>query len=114
AQKLSSSWIFFLGYPFIHYRGLPGPKTFILLDIFSWLPLHSFKIDEMLISMLKKQRLKQNEIKLKNRPIYQDNEFIFAREDEHPQLRKVVEIRLKRLLKKAEIEKNITPHFIID
>nr|WGD59131.1 tyrosine-type recombinase/integrase [Bacillus subtilis]WGD82548.1 tyrosine-type recombinase/integrase [Bacillus subtilis]WGD85163.1 tyrosine-type recombinase/integrase [Bacillus subtilis]WGD96470.1 tyrosine-type recombinase/integrase [Bacillus subtilis]WGE04186.1 tyrosine-type recombinase/integrase [Bacillus subtilis] len=35
---------------------------------------------------------------------------MFAREDGHPQLRKVVETRLKRLLKKAEIEKNITPH----
>ncbi len=31
-------------------------------------------------------------------------------EDGHPQLRKVVETRLKRLLKKAAIEKNITPH----
>ncbi|GHH99761.1 site-specific integrase [Neobacillus kokaensis] len=62
--------------------------------------VRTIKIDEMLISMLKKHRLKQNEIKLKNRPIYQENEFIFAREDGHPQLRKVVETRLKRLLKK--------------
>lgn len=72
--------------------------------------VRTIKIDEMLISMLKKHKLKQNEIKFKNRPIYQDNEFIFARDDGHPQLRKVVETRLKRLLKKAEIEKNITPH----
>jgi site-specific recombinase XerD len=42
--------------------------------------------------------------------MYQDNGFIFAREDGHPQLRKVVETRLKRLLKKAWITKNITPH----
>jgi integrase len=72
--------------------------------------VRTIKIDEMLISMLKKHRLKQNEIKLKNRLVYQDNGFIFAREDGHPQLRKVVKTRLKRLLKKAEIEKNITPH----
>jgi integrase len=72
--------------------------------------VRTIKIDEMLINMLKKHRLKQNEIKLKNRLVYQDNEFIFVREDGHPQLRKVVETRLKRLLKKAEIEKNITPH----
>lgn len=39
----------------------------------------------MLINMLSKHRLKQNEIKLKNRPIYQDNEFIFARVDGHRQ-----------------------------
>jgi integrase len=60
--------------------------------------------------MLKKHRIAQNEIKLKNRLIYQDNGFIFAREDGHPQLRKVVETRLKRLLKMAGIKKNITPH----
>ncbi|MEY8192975.1 tyrosine-type recombinase/integrase [Peribacillus simplex] len=72
--------------------------------------VRTVKIDGMLINMLKKHRFKQNEIKLKNRLIYQDSGFIFAREDGHPQLRKVVETRLKRLLKKAEIEKNITPH----
>lgn len=72
--------------------------------------IRTIKIDEMIVSLLKKHRLKQNEIKLKNRLVYQDNEFIFAREDGHPQLRKVVETRLKRLLKKAKIEKKITPH----
>jgi len=76
--------------------------------------VRTIKIDEMLISRLKRHRLKQNEIKLKNRPVCKDNEIIFTREDGHPQLRKVVKTRLKRLLKKAEIEKNITPHFIID
>jgi integrase len=72
--------------------------------------VRTIRIDEMLVNMLKKHRIKQNEIKLKNRQIYKDNGFIFAREDGHPQLRKVVETRLKRLLKKAGIEKNITPH----
>jgi integrase len=72
--------------------------------------VRAIKIDEMLVSMLKKHKIKQNEIKLKNRQIYQDNGFIFAREDGHPQLRKVFETRLKRLLKKAGIKKNITPH----
>lgn len=72
--------------------------------------VRTIRIDEMLVSMLKKHRIKQNEIKLKNRPIYKDSGFIFAREDGHPQLRKVVESRLKRLLKMLEINKNITPH----
>ncbi|WP_369802689.1 tyrosine-type recombinase/integrase [Psychrobacillus sp. OK032] len=35
---------------------------------------------------------------------------MFAREDGHLQLRKAIETRLKRLLKKGGIEKNITPH----
>ncbi|WP_326977543.1 tyrosine-type recombinase/integrase [Bacillus inaquosorum] len=52
----------------------------------------------------------KKEIKLKKGSIYVDNQFIFARDDGHPQLRKVVETRLNRLLKKSGIEKNITPH----
>lgn len=72
--------------------------------------IRTIKIDDMIVSMLKKHRIKQNEIKLKNKKIYHDEGFIFAREDRYPQLRKVFETRLKRLLKKAGIEKNITPH----
>lgn len=72
--------------------------------------MRTIQIDEILIGMLKKHRIRQNKIKLKNRIIYQDNGFIFAREDGHPQLRKVVETRLKRLLKKTGIKKNITLH----
>jgi integrase len=49
-------------------------------------------------------------MRLKNSLDYQDNAFIFARDDGHPQLRKIVDTRLKRLLKKAGIEKNVTPH----
>ncbi|CAL1525660.1 Tyrosine recombinase XerC [Bacillus subtilis] len=68
------------------------------------------RIDETIVNLLKKHKIYQNEIKLKNRLVYQDSAFIFAREDGHPQLRKVIETRLKRLLKKAGIEKNIPPH----
>jgi integrase len=66
--------------------------------------------DDLLVTLLKKHKIKQNEIKLRKRMIYHEKGFIFAREDGHPQLRKVVETRLKRLLKKAGIKKNITPH----
>ncbi|WP_250498227.1 hypothetical protein [Bacillus subtilis] len=57
----------------------------------------------------KKNKIYQNEIKLKNRLIYQDSSFIFEREDGHPQLRKVIETRLKRLLKKAGIKRMSPP-----
>ncbi len=60
--------------------------------------------------MLQHHSIKQKEFKLQNRPVYVDNQFIFARNDGNPQLRKVIETRLKRLLRKAGIEKNITPH----
>ena len=54
--------------------------------------------------------IKQKEIKSQKGLFYVDNHFIFARNDGHPQLRKVVETRLKRILKKTNIKKNITPH----
>ncbi|NQW98335.1 site-specific integrase [Bacillus stratosphericus] len=72
--------------------------------------IRTIRIDEKLIRMLKRHEIKQKEIKLQKGSVYTDNQFIFARDDGHPQLRKVVETRLKRLLKKAGIKKNITPH----
>ncbi|WP_285769124.1 site-specific integrase [Peribacillus sp. SI8-4] len=72
--------------------------------------IRTIRIDERLVKMLKRHATKQKEIKLKKGPIYVDNQFIFARNDGHPQLRKVVETRLKRILKKVDIDKNITPH----
>jgi integrase len=72
--------------------------------------IRTIRIDERLIKMLKRHGIKQKEIKLQKGAMYADNQFIFARNDGHPQLRKVVETRLKRLLKKAGIKKNITPH----
>ncbi|MFD1170509.1 site-specific integrase [Oceanobacillus caeni] len=72
--------------------------------------IRTIRIDERLIKMLKRHSVKQKEIKLQRGVMYADNQFIFARNDGHPQLRKVVETRLKRLLKKAGIVKNITPH----
>jgi integrase len=72
--------------------------------------IRTIRIDEKLAKMLKRHEVKQKEVKLQKGSIYVDNQFTFGRNDGHPQLRKVIETRLKRLLKKAEITKNITPH----
>lgn len=72
--------------------------------------IRTIRIDEKLVKMLKRHNIKQKETKLQKGSIYVDNQFIFARNDGHPQLRKVVETRLKRLLRISGIEKNITPH----
>lgn len=86
---------------FRQYELLP-PKTFG--------SIRTVRIDEVLVKMLKRHEVKQKESKLQRGPLYVDNNFIFARNDGHPQLRKVIETRLNRLLKKAEIKKKITPH----
>ncbi|WP_342503086.1 site-specific integrase [Bacillus sp. FSL K6-1000] len=85
-------------------------KEYELLTPKTFCSIRTIRIDENLVKMLKRHKLKQKEIKLRKGSIYVDNQFIFARDDGHPQLRKVVETRLKRLLKKTGIEKNITPH----
>jgi integrase len=72
--------------------------------------IRTIRIDEKLVKMLKRHKIKQIETKLQKASMYIDNHFIFARNDGHPQLRKVVETRLKRLLRISGIEKNITPH----
>lgn|SRR5690606_28382113 len=71
--------------------------------------IRTIRIDAMLVKMLKRHEIKQKEIKLQQGEFYHDNQFIFARNDGHPQLRKVVETRLKRLLKMAGIKKILHP-----
>jgi integrase len=85
-------------------------KEFELLPPKTTGSIRTIRIDEMLVKMLKRHEIKQKEIKLQKGPVYVDSQFIFARNDGYPQLRKVIETRLKRLLKKADIDKNITPH----
>ncbi|MCL6573254.1 MAG: site-specific integrase, partial [Bacillus sp. (in: Bacteria)] len=72
--------------------------------------IRTIRIDEGLVKMLKHNMVKQKEIKLQQGGMYAENQFIFARNDGHPQLSNIVATRLKRLLKKACITKNITPH----
>ncbi len=43
--------------------------------------VQTIRIDVMLIAMLKMHRVRQNEIKMRNRMIYKKLNYIFARED---------------------------------
>ncbi|OES45389.1 site-specific integrase [Domibacillus iocasae] len=70
----------------------------------------TIRIDDDLVALLKKHKAEQNEQFLKNRDHYYNKQFVFAREDGYPTLRKLVEIRLIRLLNKAGISKKITLH----
>jgi integrase len=72
--------------------------------------IRNIRIDDNIVKLIKRHEIKQREIKLQKGDHYKDNQFIYARNDGYPQLRKVIETRLKRLLKLAGIKKNITPH----
>jgi hypothetical protein len=65
------------------------------MDSLIFTTIRTVRIDEGLVRMLKRYEVKQKEIKLQKGSVYEDNRFIFARNDGHPQLRKVVETRLK-------------------
>jgi len=67
-------------------------------------------IDDVVISLLKKHRIKQKEFMLKNGMFYQDKDFIFAGMEGFPMVIKFVATRLQRLLAKSDIGKHITLH----
>ena len=67
-------------------------------------------IDDVVISLLNKHRIKQRELILKNGIVYQDEDFIFAGVEGFPMVIKLVTTRLQRLLAKSDIEKHITLH----
>ncbi len=62
------------------------------------------------MALLKKHKAEQNEIKMRMRDKYHDNDFVFARPSGYPEVMKKVEQRMKRLLKIAKIDKQVTPH----
>ncbi|ENH95679.1 integrase, partial [Gracilibacillus halophilus YIM-C55.5] len=78
----------------------------------------TISIDEKVINCLTKHCLTkhlatQTKVKLKKRNMYYDKDFIFAKEEHHPGypiLIKVVETRMKRLLKLASLNEVLTPH----
>jgi integrase len=67
-------------------------------------------IDKLLIDLLQLHKKEQDEIKKENEPFYQDNNFILATNEGYPKTIKAISIRLKRLLTKSKINKDITPH----
>lgn len=72
--------------------------------------IRTIKVDPNIISLLKKHKAEQNEIKLRMGELYHDLGFVFARPSGFPEVPKKIEIRMKRLLRIANIHKHVTPH----
>ncbi|MDW7614319.1 tyrosine-type recombinase/integrase [Peribacillus simplex] len=47
---------------------------------------------------------------MKQRLVYEDQDFIFAENIGHPRVMKQVVLRLQRLMKHLDVDKHITPH----
>lgn len=70
-------------------------------------------INEMVIGELKKLKSLQNEVMMRYRIEYYDGDFIFAKLNQfygYPEKPKVIDKRLKRLLKLSGLNGNLTPH----
>jgi len=71
--------------------------------------------DEVVLTELKKLRARQNEVIMKKRKKYHDQNFIFAKLDNedllgHPDTLKMIGLRMKRLLRLSELDQSLTPH----
>jgi integrase len=70
-------------------------------------------INPSVLKELEKLRLEQKKVKMRLRDLYHDGDFIFAKMAKnpgYPELIKVVEIRMKRLLKLCGLNTDLTPH----
>lgn len=72
--------------------------------------IRTIMIDDKLIALLKTHRREQMEVKMKQRLVYINQNFIFAENTGHPRNFKQLANRLKRLMKRMDINKHITPH----
>ncbi len=93
-----------------YYNPNNNKKEFTLLTPKTKGSIRTIIIDDLVISLLKKHRVKQKEHILKNRVIYKDENFIFAGTEGFPMVIKLVTTRLQRLLSKSDITKHITLH----
>ncbi|WP_144518679.1 tyrosine-type recombinase/integrase [Bacillus thuringiensis] len=72
--------------------------------------IRTIKMDDGIIKLLKSHKAKQNELKLYTRTKYVDKGFVITKSSGYPEVIKMIQNRLKRLLKLSNIIKNITPH----
>ncbi len=67
-------------------------------------------IDDGLVALFKAHKREQMEMKMKQRLVYEDQDFIFAENIGYPRVMKQVVLRLQRLMKHLDVDKHITPH----
>lgn len=70
-------------------------------------------LDQVVLEELKKHRARQNIVRIENRDIYYDKDFIFTKEKNYlgyPEIIKTTESRMHRLLKIAGLNTDLMPH----
>lgn len=72
--------------------------------------IRTIEFNPVLDGLFEEHREFQEKNKQDYEMLYHDDEFIFTTKDGYPQTIKQISLRLKRLLEKTSIKKNITPH----
>nr|WP_290370150.1 site-specific integrase [Peribacillus sp. Bi134] len=72
--------------------------------------IRTIMIDDGLVALFKAHKSEQMELKMKQRLVYENQDFIFAENIGHPRVMKQVVLRLQRLMKHLDVDKHITPH----
>jgi integrase len=70
-------------------------------------------IEEEVTEELKKHRVMQNELRMKYRNLYHDEDFVFATTRKslgYPELIKTIEFHMRKLLKRCGLNERLTPH----
>jgi integrase len=96
-----------------YYNPTNNTKKYHLLPPKTKTAKRKIDIDPSVLQQLEKLHLEQKKVKMKNRDSYHDADFVFAKlikNPGYPELIKVVEIRMKRLLKLAGLNMELTPH----
>lgn len=73
----------------------------------------TIELDPSVFRELEKLKAKQNELKMLNRDVYYDNDFVFAKTTKnmgYPEFIKTIQNRMRRLLKLAGLNEGLTPH----
>lgn len=73
----------------------------------------SIEIDDTLVRALEEHKRLQNELKMRFRKTYYDQDFVITKIDNYPgypEMIKVIENRMRRLLKKSGLPETLTPH----
>ncbi|MED1562046.1 site-specific integrase [Alkalihalobacillus alcalophilus] len=72
--------------------------------------IRKIKMDANVMNDLKQHKKEQNKLKMMIRDEYVDQDFVIAKSSGYPENVKVIENRMKRILKLAEIDRHLTPH----
>lgn len=98
-----------------YYNPTNNAKAYQLLTPKTISSIRTIDVDDYVLSELKKLRAWQNEIRMKYRDTYHDENFVFAKLSNkrllgYPENLKMIRLRMTRLLRLAGLDQTLSPH----